>query len=678
MIYYKEFRDVATKPYYDRRRKQTVDNNIYTFDIETTSLWKLDGKWSIYDPTASYKEVEQGAICYIWQFGINDDVVYYGRYLEEFEEFLHTLIDTIKMPFTVWVHNLPYETQFLRNILPTFDVFARESRKPMYINCKGSLEGIQFRDSLVLTQFSLDKCGKMFAPKEVQKKVGSLDYTALHLPDTELTPEELSYCENDCRVLYYTVKHYLDKYGTISKIPLTHTGIVRREVVDMFKANNKQYFKHVRNLVPFPAEFAIERACFWGGWCGGSPDYSSTVLYNIGSNDFNSSYPFCMLAYKYPCERFDLVRTEHKDDDHLQLYRLKLYNIRSVGSIHYIPHSKIDNYENAKFDNGKLVKASMIELRTTCIDLEIIEEAYEIEEIQKLEIWEAKAEPMDDDLRRMVVDKYRGKTELKGIDDELYADYKTFINALYGMLVTSIISNEISYKNGEWHAVKPNTRAKLAEVKNKFNNINIYSHGVFVTAYARRNLWQLALRLDAIHALVYCDTDSHKYRLNRNNKNKVEMVFEKFNNYCDEQLARVSDELGINIHALYPCDKHGNRFPIGYSDFEGIYDEFIHRGAKKYCFKKNGKIGVTVSGLNKAKALSEGSPLQTVEDFAKDLVFDEAHSGRLISTYCDNQPPIEIGGKVYRYKYGLTLRPTTYHLHDGGDYSEFLAWYRGL
>ena len=73
-------------------KREKIDNNIYTFDIETTSFIKFRNK--IY-PAIYYdeltedeqKEVTYYSTMYIWQFGINDKV-YYGRTWEELRSFL--------------------------------------------------------------------------------------------------------------------------------------------------------------------------------------------------------------------------------------------------------------------------------------------------------------------------------------------------------------------------------------------------------------------------------------------------------------------------------------------------------------------------------------------------------------------------------------------------------------
>ena len=79
--------------YISGRNHISETREILTFDIETTSIWNIDGQITSYNECYSekqYNNAESKAFCYIWQFGI-DDTVYYGRYLSELPNFLQKL-----------------------------------------------------------------------------------------------------------------------------------------------------------------------------------------------------------------------------------------------------------------------------------------------------------------------------------------------------------------------------------------------------------------------------------------------------------------------------------------------------------------------------------------------------------------------------------------------------------
>ena len=65
---------------------------------------------------------------------------------------------------------------------------------------------------------------------EIKKLVGDLDYSKIRNSKTKMTSEELSYCENDCMIIYYYILEELKQYETVERIPLTSTGHVRREL----------------------------------------------------------------------------------------------------------------------------------------------------------------------------------------------------------------------------------------------------------------------------------------------------------------------------------------------------------------------------------------------------------------------------------------------------------------
>lgn len=204
----------------------TYCNSIMTFDIEVTSAWLEDGKVIGYRKGESadyWNSLQSLALPYIWQFSC-DGTVYYGRELWDFEKLLQDIPSD--MQSIIWIHNEAYEFQFLCNFLEWESIFARSPHKPMKA-VPQKYKNIEFRCTYMLTRLSLDTWGKQLG---VHKATGDLDYEVLRTPLTELTEEELHYCEQDCRVVEAGIKYYINKYGKQRDIPLTQTGTVRLEV----------------------------------------------------------------------------------------------------------------------------------------------------------------------------------------------------------------------------------------------------------------------------------------------------------------------------------------------------------------------------------------------------------------------------------------------------------------
>ena len=158
MIYYKEYKEHSPQVI-GKHKKKKVDNNIYTFDIETTSYIKLNGKqydsMSYENFTPKEKDASEFySIMYIWMFGIND-VIYYGRTWEDLREFL-TLIDkNVPEKKILFIHNLSFEFQFLRSQFNFKDVFARTQRKVM--KCKFTDFNFELHCTYFMTNISLEK-----------------------------------------------------------------------------------------------------------------------------------------------------------------------------------------------------------------------------------------------------------------------------------------------------------------------------------------------------------------------------------------------------------------------------------------------------------------------------------------------------------------------------------------
>jgi len=130
----------------------------------------------------------------------------------------------------VFVHNLSYEFQFLRNAFNFKSVFSRKSRK--LIRCELEDYNIEFRCSYMMSNAKLEKLPDIYN-LPVKKLVGNLDYTKIRHSKTKLLKDELDYCENDCLVVYEYIKKELETYETIKNLPLTSTGHVRKELKEL-------------------------------------------------------------------------------------------------------------------------------------------------------------------------------------------------------------------------------------------------------------------------------------------------------------------------------------------------------------------------------------------------------------------------------------------------------------
>lgn len=681
------------------------DNNIFCFDIETSSAWYTPERKLIgFDKTLPkdyWKSCVPFSLVYIWQFGVNDKVVF-GRDLEEFSLLLDELVELVDEP-TIWVHNLSYEMQFLLNIFDVETTFARKSHKPMYITGNG----IKFRCSYFLTRLSLEAWAKQHG--KCKKLVGSLDYSLLRTPNTKLTSKEFAYCENDILCMYYGLCEYLKKYGTIENIPLTQTGEVRRVVKNMYKKNGN-YHKKMTNLLPRNAEeYNFMRKAFAGGYTHANYLHANKLLYNVHSMDIASSYPFVMISERFPSSKWYSIRPyeidKYRNENYSLLIDVTFYNIESKMSMRYISTSKCMELEpeiirngkritNTVTDNGRLVKADSCRMVITNIDLDIIEQTYKIGEVKYNKIMYSNNEYLDSDFVQYILQLYENKTSLKGITamEDIYLQSKQFINALYGMSVTDIVSDNAIWDNDldKWIPQKGDADEVLEELRSKpYKNFLAYQHGIWVTAYARRNLWKIIVQFS--DDVVYVDTDSVKYI------NNHDAEFDTYNKEVIEKLKVSMSKHRIPLSATAPLTKKGEPKQIGIYEREKDYQQFKTLGAKRYCYRyypktyklsyKNIKprkgqrikiyhwdynVHITVSGVNKEKGRRA---LKHVSDFTNKFEFDTDHTGKLLFTYSNNMPKIIWNKGEYDefksyYRYGINAQPTTYNmsLSDEFDY----------
>ena len=663
------------------KEKNVVYNDtIITFDIEVSSGWILDGKVIPFDKSKDkkfYEPLEKTSLCYIWQASI-DDVVYYDRYLETFADFLEEVEEKFYGKKIIWVHNLSYEFQFLLNLFSFDKIFARTPHKVIY----AEKDNFTFRCSYFLTRLSLEKWA-IDKKLPVEKMKGDLDYLKIRTPLTQLTEEELNYCERDCLVVYHGIRQYQERYKHLEKIPLTQTGEVRKEVKNVLHGNNK-HFKKCTELLPRNAyEYARLKECFAGGWTHANYTYSGKILRNVTSKDIASSYPTVMIAYKYPYSQWQKVKSinDFNNNDYSLILDITLKGIISKYENNYISYNKCYYTKNAVKDNGRIIKADEIRMVLTNVDYNIIVNTYEIKTIEINDAWVSINQYLPTEFVKFILKLYGDKTTLKGIKEfesqykEFESQYKTskqFINSLFGMCVTAILQENVIFSNDEWYVETMDIEAintGLNKLREKpYKNFLSYQWGVWITAYARRALWTPIQEIDG--DVIYCDTDSIKYIGNHDE------VFNRYNEKIVHDLETACKFHDIDTELLRPKDRNGVSHQIGIFEDDGKYDEFVTLGAKRYAYKKDDGIHITVSGVSKksgVKAL-KGS----LKNFNEDLEFNYDESGKLISTYLNEQSPITWNAGEYdeyksTYKYGINMQPTTYTMSVTDEYMDLIS-----
>lgn len=666
------------EPTYELKRGIKYSDLIVCFDIEVSSAWVTpDGDMINYDKELSkqyYSKCTPIALCYLWQCAIENDT-YYGRDICEFNEFLDELANKYSGIITIWVHNLSYEFQFLLNILEFEKMFARAPHKVIYAD----YYRFRFRCSYFLKHMSLRDWGKSLL-FDSEEKVEGYDYNIIRTPLTDLSDFELYYGEKDVRVMVAGIREELIAYSHIASIPLTQTGKIRLKIKEMFKKDVAHHKLCTELLPQDSAEYSLLKLIFAGGYTHANYMHSNRLIKDVKSKDRSSSYPALMCTKKYPMSQWQEISPDDVElygyPDYSIIMDITFYDIKSTTYNTYISSSKCYELEDNINDNGRISSAKRLSMCMTNIDYDIIKQCYkwDIKNTTINRAWISINDYLPECFVRLIMDLYKNKTTLKDVigKEMLYTTSKESFNAMFGMMCTAIIQENVSFNGLEWHVdkLKPETiDEELDKLKHKpHKNYLAYQWGVWITAYARQALWRAIIDLD--YDTVYNDTDSDKYIGNHDD------IFNKINNELLDEIYTVCRDRGFTIDNFTAVDSKGNVHIMGLWEDDGIYTEFKTLGAKRYVYRdsKDGQLHMTVSGVSKTEGVKSLS--DDINNFTNELVIDSEYSKRLVFTYIYDMPEVVWNKGKYdeyksSYRYGINALPSAYTV-DMGDYMDTL------
>ena len=653
------------------------------FDIETTSDI-IDG--------------HKVAYMYIWMFGIKlGNEVVYGRTWEDFTNLCERLQQIYNLNserrLVIYVHNLGYEFQFMRKYFEWENVFSVGDRKPIKVLCS---YGIEFRDSYILSGYSLEKTAENLQYNTVRKLTGDLDYSLPRNHETPLTSAEMEYCNNDIEIILAYINEQIKLSGDISKIPLTNTGRVRSYVRNECyytstnhrksgKGKYTRYRKIMNDLTLDSETYTQLKQSFMGGFTHSNALHTGVPLENVTSLDFTSSYPSAMLAEQYPMSRAKAVtiETEIQLEKYCQqycmLFDVRFENIRSkIPQENYLSESKCYILKGATINNGRVNKAEDLAITITNVDYDIISQCYEWDSISIKNAKRFHKGYLPKSIVESVLKLYEDKTELKDVSGKEveYMLSKGMLNSVYGMSVTDIVKDEYSYTT-HWDKELADVEEQIQKYNESKSRFLYYAWGIWITAYSRRNLWTGIIAMGDDY--VYSDTDSIKVL---NYENHLEYV-EWYNEMTVSKLERMCDEYNIDKKRLRPKNKKGSEKLIGIWDYEGTYERFKTLGAKRYLVQENGKYTLTVAGLSKKNGMNymieqcENDSEKIFEMFNDELYIPDDRTGKLTHTYIDNEmtfQAVDYQGNETEVttKSGVHLEKCEFTLSISKQYAEFL------
>ena len=585
-------------------KKISYINLSNTFDIEVSSFYDT--------------EKNKVGLMYCFTLGINGHSVF-GRTKDDFIKLMSFIVDTFKLDkqrrMIFYIHNLSYEFQFIYKWFKWISVFAVKNRTPVKAV---TFDGIEFRCSYLLSGYSLEMVGKHLQHYKVEKMVGDLDYRLLRTPLTPLKPREKKYVLHDGMVVMSYIQEQIETHqNNITRLQLTKTGEVRKFCRNMclyngggsHKKSGRYYSKYhyfIKNMtIQSVNEYMQLKRAFAGGFTHANPLVVGNVQHNVSSYDFTSSYPAVMLSEKYPMTKGKLrtLKTREEFDKYIDLYcclfDVTFINIKSkIWFEHYISESHCYRGINKRTDNGRIISADEISLTITEQDYKIISKTYSWDKMKIKNFRTYQRDYLPKEFMLAIIKLYKDKTQLKDVIDmeKEYLNGKELLNSCYGMCVTDICREEVSFdtETGLWKEEHTETdyEKDIEKYNTAKNRFLCYQWGIWVTAYARANLWNGILNVG--NDYCYSDTDSIKLIHEENHRK----YFTDYNARIVKKLQLMCNHYDIPFEEVAPFTIKGVQKIIGVWDYEFNCD-FKTLGAKRYIVKRGYKYEITIAGLNK-------------------------------------------------------------------------------
>ena len=604
------------------RKNSAYVNTVNTFDIETTTI---DNRGN-------------GGKCfgymYIWQMCI-DGFCVFGRTWKQYREFIAKLskhyMTTENKRLVIYVHNLSYEFQFIRNFFIWVDVFAKDKREVLKAV---DSNGIEYRCSYYLSNMSLAQfCENTEKCIHIKQDGEAYNYKKIRTPLTDLDNNEFGYCFCDVKGLAECIEDRL-KDDTLATIPMTSTGYIRRMCRVAMKTNpdNRKMFLRTRLT---KEQLTLLNECKRGGNTAANRAIVGQVLENVRCKDAVSSYPFQMMTKYYPMSAFsrisklDMKLFRYCLDNFCCMFRVKFDNIQIKPnvSVPYIPYSKLTKHSRDDIVfNGRLLKSDGCEMACTEIDWRIIESQYTWDRIGISDFHRAQRGDLPDELKDVIRQLFYDKTTLKHKDAYLYAKRKALLNAVFGMACTNPIHDIILLDDLEgWSVEKASVEEELEKYYRSKNSFLPVQWGVWVMAHGREWL-QRAFDITGMNT-AYGDTDSDKFQV------------------VDEDAFNELNREAITLAEKYKAyaDYEGERYYMGVFEDDGLYKKFRTWGAKKYAYiatnEKTGKdeLHITVAGVNKKLGAAYLQKIGGIEKFDIGLIFPPGGGGGQEAHWNDEQ-----------------------------------------
>lgn len=658
-----------------KKKIQYMNDKILLLDIETSTIECNDGSKVQETYLANVLEIDLINMCigqsYFFR-NLNEVVCFFNEITNEDVRYIcychnldyeltHILRET--MCDTVRSNDLD-----IYNMAKCESVF-RDKHSPISVILE-DIPFINFRCSYALFNKTVAQLGK-----EVDLPKLDYDYKKVRTPYDELEEIDYEYNKRDNEIVALSLlKRWKERKEEPFSTPLTFTASTKLDrhkfIKNKFGDSGLRALNMDKNLCFNSLDFYdMCVKVYQGGLTTANKSYFNSKIENsIMSIDITSSYPYQMVTRRYPIyleETTSYFESDEANDFYLDYLHgihfedlkgesgisgyfaeVTLRNIKIYDENYLLPLSESKCYIDVGVEktiiNGKVYSCDELTVYVDNVTLQWINDTYTYDDIYVSKLY---VTTKDRQLRlselSFILDGFNTKQKLKAKEqrgEELteeeklsYALAKVNINSMYGVKVQKPLKDRYDIINGEIVKLEFNDEFDYNDTitqeevyqnfldmqnesmikNNKGKNFDIFTDGIYITAYARYMLIDMMIRLTELGCIcIYTDTDSLKFIVNENsaesfssrnntkNNNISNNTITKVTQFISEVNKQIIKENSNNFRfnqykQLFnvPNTDYERILPLGTWDIENkrdkngnvlLYPYFKTLGAKKY------------------------------------------------------------------------------------------------
>lgn len=449
--------------------------------------------------------------CRVWAYGCmeigNKKNLVIGTKIEDFMDWCK------KEKCDIYFHNLKFDGSFIVNWLlhngythsadglpMTFNTIISNMGQWYMIDICYGYKGkkklhTKIYDSLKKLPFSVDVIGKAFNLGSNKVEVDPEFYTRERNENHEITEEEYLYIYSDLEVMADALEIQFNQ----GLKAMTSSSDSLKGYKDVISTKT---FEKLFPILSLEDNEEI-RWCYRGGFTWLNERYANKDIRGGIVFDVNSLYPSQMYYQPLPFGKPIKFNGKYVEDENYPLYtqHIRCEFILKEG---YIPTIQLKN-QGLMFKQNEYLKSSKgetVDLYLTNIDLKLIEEHYDLYDVEYVGGWKFRSKV---GMFKEFIDKWMlVKATNKGAIRMLA---KLMLNSLYGKFATNPkVTGKVPYLKEDGSNGFTLPKDENGNVVDEFKDPVYTPIGVFVTSYARNLTIRTAQK--CYDRIIYCDTDS--------------------------------------------------------------------------------------------------------------------------------------------------------------------------